>query len=234
MPSLIDQAPWDEYAARVAELFRPLAPGDGDEEPAVAAAEARLGFRLPRVLREMYLLAGHRDDVHRPKNHLIHPEDLSVEQGALVVYEENHNLVLWGVRVDDLGRDDPPVVRAYNDVALTWEDDHETLSGFFLTMLYWQAVNGGLPFSGVVADVDRSEIPEVHRHWPKVDLLGSLWHHLMVFHRGGQVVCISGHDPALVLHAAGKTRDDLDAITRRLKLDWDEAAVDDEAAAPEV
>ena len=195
MPSLTDQAPWDDYAARVAELFRPLAPGDGYEEAEVAAAEARLGLRLPRVLRELYLLAGRRDDINRPMNHLIPPEDLSVEQGALVVYEENQNVVLWGVRVEDLGRDDPPVVRAYNDVTLSWEDDHDRLSAFFVTMLYWQAVNGGLPFAGVVADVDETEIPEVHRHWPKVDLLGSLWDHLIVFHRAGQLVCITGRAP---------------------------------------
>ncbi|MCA1684815.1 MAG: hypothetical protein LC745_02280, partial [Planctomycetia bacterium] len=165
--------------------------------------------------------------------HLIAPEDLSVEQGALAVYEEGRNVVLWGVRVEDLGRDDPPVVRAYNDVSLTWEADHDRLSTFFVTMLYWQAVNGGLPFAGVVVRVDETEIPEVHSHWPKVDLLGSLWNHLMVFHRAGQVVCITGHAPALSLHAAGRTREDLDAITERLKLDWDEAA-DDEAATSEV
>jgi len=234
MPSLNDQAPWGDYAARVAELFDPLGPADGYGEPEVAAAETRLGLRLPRVLRELYLLAGRRNDIHRPKNHLIPPEDLSVEQGVLVVYEENLNVVLWGVRVEDLGADDPPVVRAYNDVSLAWEADHETLSGFLVTMLYWQAVNGGLPFSGVVVHVDPTEIPEVHSHWPKVDLLGSLWHHLIVFHRAGQLVCISGHSPALTLHAAGRTRSDLDAITERLKLDWDDAAVDDEVVTPEV
>jgi hypothetical protein len=115
-----DQTPWDDYAARVAELYRPLAPGDGYEESEVAAAEARLGFRLPPALRKLYLRAGRRDDIHRAKNHLIAPEELSVEQGALVVYEENQNLVLWGVRVSDLGRDDPPVVRAYNDLSLAY------------------------------------------------------------------------------------------------------------------
>src|SRR4051794_404513 len=116
MPSLNNQAPWDDYAARVAELFDPLGPGDGYTEQEVAAAETRLGLRLPRVLREFYLRTGHRNDIPRPKTPLTPPEDLSVEQGVLVLSEENRTVVLWGVRVEDLGRDDPPVVRAYNDV----------------------------------------------------------------------------------------------------------------------
>ncbi len=233
MPSVHEQATWDDYAAKVAELYNPIAQGDGDEETTLIAAETRLNHKLPRVLREMYLRAGRRDDIHRSKNHLIQPEDLAIEHDVLVFYEEGQNLVLWGIRVADLHRDDPPVVRAYNDVAMTWENDHETLSGFFTTMLYWQAVNGGLPFSGVVVDVDRTEIPAVHQHWPKVELLGSFWHHLIVFHRDGQLVCLTGHDPALTLHAAGRTREDLDAIIRRLKLDWDEAS-DEDAALPEL
>ncbi len=232
MPTLADKAPWDDYAARVAELYRPLAPGDGNDEAEIAAAETRLGLKLPRVLREFYLLAGRRDDIHRARNHLIHPEDLAVEQGVLVIYEENQNVVLWGIKIEALGHDDPPIVRAYNDVTLSWEADHDRLSTFLATMLYWQAVNGGLPFAGVVVHIDETELPEIQSHWPRVDLLGTLWNHLIVFHRGGQVICINGHSPALSLHAAGRTKGDLDTITRRLKLDWDEpAAVDEDDSA---
>ena len=66
MPLTPDHASWDDYDSRLNELFPPLAPGDGVPEPEVTEAERRLGFRLPRVLRELYLRAGRRDDVNRP------------------------------------------------------------------------------------------------------------------------------------------------------------------------
>jgi hypothetical protein len=101
-----------------------------------------------------------------------------------------------------------------------FQPDHASLSSFLLTMLYWQAVNGGMPYRGS-AKVDPTEIPELYSHWPRVELLGSLWDHLMVFHRHGQLICLSGRAPDLTLRAAGRTRTDFEAITRRLQMAWE-------------
>lgn len=228
MPALTDYAPWDDYAARVGELYPPLAPGHGYDEAEVAEAEARLGLRLPRVLREFYLLAGRREDVTRRWTQPVPPGFLAVADHALVVTDHDPNFPLSGLLVGELGHDDPSVVHAEGpERPLAWAPDHERLSTWFVSMLYWVAVHGGLPFRGVAA-VDETELPEVHAHWPRVDLLGSLWEHRIVFHRAGQVVCVDGRAPDLTLHAAGRTRADFDAISRRLRLDWD-TRPDDEA-----
>lgn len=229
MPALTDQAPWDDYAARVAELYPPLAAGDGYDEGEVVAAEARLGLRLPRVLREFYLLAGRRDDVTRHLTQPIPPGFLTVADHALVITDGDIDFPVNGILQGELGHDDPSVVRAEGEgLALDWTEDHERFSTWLASMLYWVAVRGGLPFRGA-APVDETEIPAVHARWPKVDLLGSLWEHRIVFHRAGQVICIEGRAPDLTLHAAGRTREDFEEITRVLQLDWTSPADEDAA-----
>jgi hypothetical protein len=227
MPLTPDHASWDDYDSRLNELFPALAPGDGVPEPEVSEAERRLGLRLPRVLRELYLRAGRRDDINRPFNRLVAPGALSVHGGVLAYYEENQGVVVWGVRLEDAVQDDPPVVVSANESEASWEPDHEHLSGFLTTMLYWQAVNGGLPYVGVAA-IDETEISAVRSYWPHVDLMGVFWEHMLVFHRLGQVVCVTGRAPELQLHAGGRTRDDFLAIQERLGLYWDYSTLEGE------
>jgi hypothetical protein len=220
MPALTDHPPWDDYAARVAELFPALRPGDGVDERELSAAESVLGFRLPRVLREFYLLAGRRDDLTRHWTQPVAPKFLALVDDALVFAAGTEDFPPFAILRDDLGHDDPPVVLAEGVVRpFDWSSDHERLSSWFVSMLYWIAVQGGLPYSGT-APVDETEIPTVHAHWPRVDLLGTLWDHRIVFHRAGQVVVVDGRSPDLVLRAAGRTCHDFDAISRRLGLEW--------------
>lgn len=220
MDTLSGTITWDDFRSRLAEVFPPLGPGDGVSEAEVAAAEGRLGFRLPRFLREYYLLAGGRKDLNQSYHHLVAPEDLEVHEGVLVVMEENENVSLWGVPVAEVGQDDPPVVRAENTPHLEWEDDSDRLSQFLLTMLYLQAVHGGMPYIGAVA-IDETMIPEVHRHWHCVERAGAKWHEVLVFHKEGQVLCILGRAPELELYAGGRTAEDFRAITDRLKVVWE-------------
>jgi hypothetical protein len=48
---------WRLYTDLVAQLYEPLSAKDGFSEHEVASAEHQLGFRLPKLLREFYLLA---------------------------------------------------------------------------------------------------------------------------------------------------------------------------------
>src|SRR4051812_12564837 len=81
---LIAQAPWDDYAVRVADLYPPLGPGDGLDEAAVEAAESRLLHRFPRLLREFYLVAGRRSDLTRGATQPVGPEALEMTHEALI------------------------------------------------------------------------------------------------------------------------------------------------------
>lgn len=90
---------------------RPLAPGDGYTEGELRAAEQRLGYGLPAAVREWYALAGRRTDVWSVQDHLWPPDQLQLDSAGttLVVRTENQGCERWGIRVADLGQDDPPV-----------------------------------------------------------------------------------------------------------------------------
>jgi hypothetical protein len=222
MLDLIASKPWDAYAARVAELYPPLAADDGYEEAEIAASEVRLGFRLPRILREFYLLAGRRNDLTRQLTQPIPPDFLEIVGHALIFTHGDDDFPTCGVLHRELGQDDPSVARSEVDLpSFDWNADHDRLSTWFVSMLYYDAVRCGLPFHGS-APIDETELPAIAAHWPRVDLLGSLWDQRIVFHKAGQVVCVEGHAPDLLLLAGGRTREDLDTIARHLELEWEQ------------
>jgi uncharacterized protein (TIGR02996 family) len=89
----------------------PLTERHGYSEEELTAAEARLGFRLPAALREWYSLAGKRKDVWSQQDRLVRPLELDLEPNddALIIRYENQACERWGIRRQDLGRDDPPI-----------------------------------------------------------------------------------------------------------------------------
>ena len=144
----MNEAFWSDYRRLVARLMPPLAPGDGVPESEIAAAEARLGMNLPTLLQEFYALAGKREDINHSFEHLVSVEELELEGGMLVFYEENQDVTFWAVKSDDTAAD-PAVFRAFNEENLDWEPDSELLSEFLVAMLVLQAVNGGMAYSGI-------------------------------------------------------------------------------------
>lgn len=92
------------------EWLTPLQDGDGCTAEEVAAAEERLGLRLPASLAAFYQLAGRRRDLTSNQDHLVPLNSLTAEDGVLIHRIENQGCASWGVRVSDLGLADPPVV----------------------------------------------------------------------------------------------------------------------------
>jgi hypothetical protein len=148
-PKPTDTAAWVPFQEAVARLLRPLQRQDGCSKGQLASAEQRLGLRLPRRLRDYCLLAGAWERLNGEFNRLRAPEELVVAGKALVFYEENQLVCLWGILLDALELDDPPVVRAQNDNAFNWVPDHPRVSDFFASMAYWNAVNGAAAYVGV-------------------------------------------------------------------------------------
>lgn len=97
-----------EWFAR--EWLTPLRNGDGCTAAEVAAAEDRLGLRLPASLAAFYRLLGWRRDLTSNQDTLITVNSLTIVDGALVYRIEAQGCASWGVRVSDLGLADPPVV----------------------------------------------------------------------------------------------------------------------------
>jgi len=63
----------------------------------LAKAEKRLEIRLPRALRDYYLVAGRERILNHAFNRLCFPEGWEMETGKLVFMEENQTAVVWGV-----------------------------------------------------------------------------------------------------------------------------------------
>ena len=168
-----------------------------------------LGLRLPTLLREFYLVAGQREDINAVHNRLFSPENLEVDQQALVFYEENQGVVLWGIKADALSQADPQVFMAEYASTLQWDREHDHLSEFLTSMLIWQAVNGGMPYSGI--GVASSEAIAAATDWEAVNWSGDRRRD-PVYLRDGQVLFIVGNDPGPEVDGGGRTKKDFLAV----------------------
>lgn len=138
-------------AARfIAAWFRPLRPDDGMPAARLDAAEARLGRPLPRVLRRWYEMAG-EERFHPLKMGgecvLVAPEQLSIEEGCLMFHYRYKEPMMWFLREEDLGRDDPEVLAdsrllapASPSAVRHWVVENGSLSEFLLQMVIHETV----------------------------------------------------------------------------------------------
>lgn len=224
---------WSRYEALVSHLFPPLGLEHGVSEEELNTAEARMGLRLPPLLRQFYRKAGRQDDINRAHNRLLRPGELSELDGALVFYEENQAVVLWAIERDALSQDDPPVVSASNGEKLVWEPEQEHLSGFLLDMMLWQAVNSETLYGGV-GQADAEAIARVGSKWEQIEL--GLGAGSKAFLREGQLLYVVSRDPADSLpdvYGAGRTLKDLSALTQTFGVTWDYSALDEEETQQE-
>lgn len=109
---VVDRADAWRFIRGFAEQWAtPLRPGDGCAEDELAAAEARLGVRLPEALREAYALLGRRPDLTNHQDELLIPGRLHLDDAeeAVVFRLENQGCASWGVLLADLDQPDPPV-----------------------------------------------------------------------------------------------------------------------------
>ncbi|WP_207232390.1 hypothetical protein [Micromonospora kangleipakensis] len=67
-----------------------------------------MALALPAALREGYALLGGRPDLTSNQDTLPPPDELYVDDGALVFRVENQACAFWGVPLAELGRADPP------------------------------------------------------------------------------------------------------------------------------
>src|SRR5262249_22190678 len=74
--------------------------------------EAKLPERLPKALREWYQLAGKAMDIWSYQDRLSLP---FIDREVLIFCFENQGIWSMGVRLSDLGQDDPPVFGWMNE-----------------------------------------------------------------------------------------------------------------------
>jgi hypothetical protein len=114
---------WEFVRALTAAFGRPVVDGDGVDAALVQVSEDRIGFALPAVLREAYLLFGRRRDLTAAQDILVSPQSLDVDpDGVLVFRMEAQGCASWGVPARAMGQDDPPVMVNVGDGWLPYSD----------------------------------------------------------------------------------------------------------------
>jgi hypothetical protein len=145
------------FRTTYAALGRPLRRRDGMALSRIRTAERRLGVLVPTVLRDYFHVAGQETKFNAAFNRLLPPEEWFVDRKRLVFFEENQQVVYWGVPAaftPDAGRrtpdarrmSDPPVYQGVSAERLYWYREHRNCSTFLLVLLHWHgAFAGALP-----------------------------------------------------------------------------------------
>lgn len=196
------------YFALAEQLFPKILKRDGLLASEVKAAEKRLRARLPPPLAEMYRKVGKRSDLHAAHDRLLAPNLLMIVHGVLVFYQEHSQLLAWGIATEDLELDDPPVKRAKNEPPFVWEDDHDTLTGFFLTELLWQHVHSDPCRTAKADDALLSSIAE---RFPSIELEGCHWDVHGVWGSEGTVFLARGTAAPFDLHVGAASQEEMEA-----------------------
>ena len=213
------------YRVLVGRLLRPIGKSDGYSERKVSDAERRLGWQLPRLLREFYLITGEREDINGIHNRLLAPEDLRVSGDVLVFYEENQGVCLWGIDVHDPSDEDPAVLREDSAEVPAWEPDFDHLSQFLMAMLFMQAVSGGMRYHGVGSAASAS-VAHPPSGWETVNLGGG-WNNRVLM-QNGQVLYIFGNEPAPEVFGSAQSKRKLLALEKTFGVHRDYCTLDDE------
>ncbi|MEU6678792.1 SMI1/KNR4 family protein [Streptomyces sp. NPDC046853] len=204
----------------------PLAEGDGWSEGELAAAEARLGLRLPQALREAYALCGRRRDLTGNHDVLLAPDELYVDgaREALVFRQENQGAASWGILLADLGADDPAVfIRAdlADKSAEKWECWLERTSLAFVEIVLAEALHSPEELSDFLDDLDADGIDVLEQHCTRLPLpdypLGEGEPGIRWYAATDVLLRADGGE---VLYARARTGEALDRVRDLIPGDW--------------
>nr|WP_315024972.1 hypothetical protein [uncultured Aminipila sp.] len=80
----------------------------GFNDNKIEAAEKKWGI-LPSVLKDYYKQLGQHDRINKSQNYLCEPNSLYESGDYVIFYIENQRAAEWGIKKEDLGKEDPPV-----------------------------------------------------------------------------------------------------------------------------
>lgn len=167
---------WSEQSPHIRTLFHSWQPGDGSDEATIQAAETRLGFRLPAVLRNFYLAWGRRRDMTEQGYLLLEPGHLELREDTLQLCLGDQAIFAWGIANQRLQEANPPVVVELPG-AVEWQEDgslwtpsHVHFSSFLDDLVYLAVFCGGALHGGWTKP-NLPALPESQLAW-----LETYWH----------------------------------------------------------
>ncbi|MFI7277689.1 hypothetical protein [Streptomyces sp. NPDC049879] len=218
------------FLDRFTREWAPVLPVDhqpGWDAYVMDTAAARLGVPLPAALREGYALLGGREDLTGEVTAvLVPPGELRLhdgvgagdDAGVLVLHRDGTPDAALGIRVADLGQDDPPVVEGGEQDG--WHPYLDRVSTAFLDLVLWQWMTTWPDaHHDVLLDPDD----------PARTVLDTHCTPLALAHPGGRYY-LAGEDTLLctagsrVVLAAARTPAGLDAARALLPGTWQRAA----------
>ncbi len=129
----------------------------------------RLSIQLPEVLKRYYITLGQEQNINQSHNRLLFANDVEfIDHEYLVFFEENQNVVIWGIKREDLTQDDPPIYGgyAYEDGHLEWHYEIDTCSGFLTLMAIYNGTMGGLKYNANSLDHFSAETTQyIQKNW---------------------------------------------------------------------
>jgi hypothetical protein len=146
--------------------------------------------RLPAVLKGFYESFGTAAETFLI-NRLLSPAEMEQENGFCVFYVEEQGVYLWGIAVDDLDADDPPIWCRENEPGKWWVKDAPSTSVFLLQMLVMSAALNG-PHAATAAWLSPEEVLRVLSPLATLDL--PPWHwpaHPARWYAGDDVVAFT-------------------------------------------
>jgi len=216
-------ASFKKYYRTIYDTFGyPLTERTALSSEVLAAAQKRLGVRIPAALRDYYLVAGLERRFSACHNQLLPPQRWALDKQRLIFMEENQWVAWWGVSTRNPDSDDPPVSQGVNDEPITWHPEHRKCSVFLAVMLHYQAVSGGYRFSGGADAPDQSDYRFEEQGWTYYGEVNSL----EAYSRRNQVVCLTPPSDFPFMQkwsvlAGGKTKGDLQGIATDLGLTFE-------------
>ena len=214
----------DHYRRQFAALGHPLTSRDALPEAQIGQREKRLGMRLPKALRDYFLVAGRERSFNQAFNRLCAPDDWSLDSGKLVFMEETQGALLWGVSATSELTIDPAVYQGViiDGEVREWHPEHERCSVFLSVILHWQATFGGAMKCCDSAPAPVELVTILDRDW---SLIGEV-NGMRAYGEAGKAVCFLRWQTPFRkelwrVFAGARTKTELDAIARELGLSWE-------------
>lgn len=207
----------------------------GFSENQILDLEKTLEIKLPLKLKEYYLELGKEENLNYSFNRLLKPENEIgfSDDDFLVFYEENQNVAFWGIKKEDLSKENPPVYGNYDTIEKSdWEIETQTTENFFLLMAVFSGTLGGLQFNGNHFGEIGSEIVKlVEENYTLVPEISK--ENQKVYTDGFYVVISLSFDKENNCTAAfigSSNQERFDAILDNIDIDWSYLSYDDEEA----
>lgn len=211
------------YKPLIQQLYSLTNKPHGYDESAIAAAEQRLGIRLPAVLRDYYQTLGRHEALNSAFNRLLPPEKLYMsDSGMLVFYTENQDVVIWGIDHEDFHLPDPAVYGSYDADREEWLLDADTMEHFLWSMAYVQAAMGGLKHLAFAKNLPGSTVSQLENEWAEAKGITHQYYRFFL-HQHSAIVLVPTNDKGAPLGAylASNNEKLFHQLLKSLPLEWD-------------